>query len=72
MRFKRLLLLLTLCVILTGCAGLDASESAEIETMEEHPATGITAEAAEPLTMLVFPPDDVAPVSYTHLTLPTN
>ena len=60
MRFKRLLLLLTLCVILTGCAGLDASESAEIETMEEHPATGITAEAAEPLTMLVFPPDDVA------------
>ena len=60
MRFNRLLLLLILCVILTGCAGLDASESTELEAMEEHPVTGITAEAAEPLTMLVFPPDDVA------------
>ena len=59
MRFNRLLLLLTLCVILTGCAGLGASESAEIETMEEHPVIGTTAvPAAKALTILVFLSDD--------------
>lgn len=52
-------MLLILCMVLAGCTGPAAPE--EGETAAERPAPEApAAEEAEPLTMLVFPPDDVA------------
>ena len=52
-------MLLILCMVLAGCTGPAAPE--EGETAAEQPAPEApAAEEAEPLTMLVFPPDDVA------------
>ena len=52
-------MLLILCMVLAGCTGPAAPE--EGETAAEQPAPEApAAEEAEPLTMLVFPPDDVS------------
>ena len=52
-------MLLILCMVLAGCTGPAAPE--EGATAAEQPAPEApAAEEAEPLTMLVFPPDDVA------------
>jgi ABC-type glycerol-3-phosphate transport system substrate-binding protein len=52
--------ILVLCIVLMGCAGPAAPESEEGKTAEEQPAPEApSTEEAEPLTMLVFLPDDV-------------
>ena len=63
MRKRRISAILAMAVagsmVLAGCAGPAAPE--EGATAEERPAPEApAAEEAEPLTMLVFPPDDVA------------
>ena len=52
-------MLLILCMVLAGCTGPAAPEAGA--TAAEQPAPEATAaKEAELVTMLVFPPDDVA------------